>query len=762
MASPDVSEPRVTAAPGRVHESDLAIVGFGFSGLSTLAHLVAAGLPISVAIAADDHSGRGLAYGTEEPRHLLNVVSRRMGAWAMAPGDFGDWLAGSEARCACQTMEVPVPGLDDFAPRALYGAYLASVRARVLTQARAIGMRLRWIDHRVDRIARHADGGWWIEAGPAALRAQAVVIATSNEPRQDVDMTTHRSVSDLRRRPPRDDGDPAVLIGTGLSAVDALLTLRAGGFAGPIVALSRTGLLPRAHMRGNVLMQLDEAELAALGDVSAIVRFVRARPGVPGDGWRERLDSLRPHTAKIWQRLSAAQQLSALRRWSTWWSVHRHRMAPDIAEVIEPELAAGGLRVLAVREVDVTADVGRMRRVMITARDGATERLRATAVVNCTGSQLDVRRSRDPLLPTMVRDGLVSVHHTGIGLVADEDLRVGDALYAVGSLLVGQLWESIAVPELREQSASIAAAVVADLAGLRRRGLDGRLTRQPGSPMMSVPTGHSMNHRSHDLTAHPTEGSAYGVMSTLSDKTTVLSGYTALVTGGSRGIGAGIAEALDAAGAGVAIGYRSRDAEVELMLRRLRPGATAHRADLTDEAQAHGLVDEVTRRHGGLDMLVLNAGVWRGGRIDQLPAEDWRFVIDGCLTSAYHVTHRAVPWLRRSGRGRLVIVSSVIGLSGFAGDGAYAAAKAGLIGLTRSLARELGRDGVTVNAVAPGYVETEMTQEIPDGSREKLLARTAIRRPGSVEDVASAVRFLLCDGDYVTGHVLVVDGGLTL
>jgi 3-oxoacyl-[acyl-carrier protein] reductase len=252
------------------------------------------------------------------------------------------------------------------------------------------------------------------------------------------------------------------------------------------------------------------------------------------------------------------------------------------------------------------------------------------------------------------------------------------------------------------------------------------------------------------------------VMSTLSDKTTVLSGYTALVTGGSRGIGAGIAEALDAAGAGVAIGYRSRDAEVELMLRRLRPGATAHRADLTDEAQAHGLVDEVTRRHGGLDMLVLNAGVWRGGRIDQLPAEDWRFVIDGCLTSAYHVTHRAVPWLRRSGRGRLVIVSSVIGLSGFAGDGAYAAAKAGLIGLTRSLARELGRDGVTVNAVAPGYVETEMTQEIPDGSREKLLARTAIRRPGSVEDVASAVRFLLCDGDYVTGHVLVVDGGLTL
>jgi 3-oxoacyl-[acyl-carrier protein] reductase len=244
--------------------------------------------------------------------------------------------------------------------------------------------------------------------------------------------------------------------------------------------------------------------------------------------------------------------------------------------------------------------------------------------------------------------------------------------------------------------------------------------------------------------------------------TTKLSGYTALITGGSRGIGARIAETLDAAGAGIAIAYRSRDDDAEAMLQRLRPGATAHRADLTDEAQAHGLVDEVSRRHGGLDMLVLNAGVWRGGRIDRLPADDWRFVIDGSLTSAYHVAHRAVPWLRRSARGRLAIVSSVIGLSGFAGDGAYAAAKAGLIGLTRSLAKELVRDGVTVNAVAPGYVETEMTQEIPDASRDKLLARTAIRRPGTAQDVASAVRFLLCDGDYVTGHVLVVDGGLTV
>jgi 3-oxoacyl-[acyl-carrier protein] reductase len=241
-----------------------------------------------------------------------------------------------------------------------------------------------------------------------------------------------------------------------------------------------------------------------------------------------------------------------------------------------------------------------------------------------------------------------------------------------------------------------------------------------------------------------------------------LSGYTALVTGGSRGIGAAIARALDAHGADVAIGYRSREAEAEQVLEALAPGATAHRADLTDEAQAHALVDDVRARHGALDILVLNAGVWRGGRIDSLPADDWHTVIDGCLTSVYNVAHRAVPLLRRSPRGRLVIVSSVIGLSGFPGDSAYSAAKAGLIGLTRSLARELGREGVTVNAVAPGYVETEMTQEIPDRSRDALLARTAIRRPGTVEDVASAVRFLVCDGDYVTGHVLVVDGGLTV
>lgn len=243
---------------------------------------------------------------------------------------------------------------------------------------------------------------------------------------------------------------------------------------------------------------------------------------------------------------------------------------------------------------------------------------------------------------------------------------------------------------------------------------------------------------------------------------TGLSGYIALVTGGSRGIGAAIARALDAHGADVAIGYRSRGADAEEVLQALAPGATAHRADLTDEAQARALVDDVSAAHGGLDILVLNAGVWRGGRIDSLPAREWHTVIDGCLTSVYNVAHRAVPLLRRSPRGRLVIVSSVIGLSGFPGDSAYSAAKAGLIGLTRSLARELGRDGVTVNAVAPGFVETEMTREIPDRSRDALLARTAIRRPGSVEDVAAAVRFLVCDGDYVTGHVLVVDGGLTI
>ncbi|HTR75226.1 MAG TPA: 3-oxoacyl-ACP reductase family protein [Solirubrobacterales bacterium] len=246
------------------------------------------------------------------------------------------------------------------------------------------------------------------------------------------------------------------------------------------------------------------------------------------------------------------------------------------------------------------------------------------------------------------------------------------------------------------------------------------------------------------------------------DRSAPLAGRTALVTGGSRGIGAAISRELNAAGADVAVNYRSDRAAAEAVLADLGEGASAWQADVADGEAVSKMVDEVTARHGGLDVLVVNAGVWRGGPIDRLAPADWSLVVDTSLTGAYHLVRAALPRMKEAGFGRVIVVSSAIGLIGFPGDGAYAAAKAGLLGFVKSISKEGGRDGVTVNAVAPGFVETDMTGEVPERARERMLSRTSLRRPGTPEEIALAVRFLACEGSYVTGQTLVVDGGLSL
>lgn len=241
-----------------------------------------------------------------------------------------------------------------------------------------------------------------------------------------------------------------------------------------------------------------------------------------------------------------------------------------------------------------------------------------------------------------------------------------------------------------------------------------------------------------------------------------LRGRSALVTGGSRGIGAAISRELNACGATVAVNYRSDHAAAEAVVGELGDGASAWAADVADLASVETMVAGVTERYGGLDVLVVNAGVWRGGLIEQLAPSDWSLVVDTSLTGAYHLVRAALPALRQGDYGRVVVVSSVIGLIGYAGDSAYASAKAGLFGFVKSVAKECGRDGVTVNAIAPGFVETEMTEDVPERARERMVARTSLRRPGTPEEIAHAVRFLACDGSYVTGQTLVVDGGLSL
>ena len=234
-----------------------------------------------------------------------------------------------------------------------------------------------------------------------------------------------------------------------------------------------------------------------------------------------------------------------------------------------------------------------------------------------------------------------------------------------------------------------------------------------------------------------------------------LEGKTALVTGGSRGIGRAIALELGVAGASVVVGYRGGKAEAEAVAAEI--GGRAVQADVSDPEAARALVED----SGEVDILVNNAGITRDGLLARMPDEDWRDVIETNLSAMFYTCRAAArPMMKRRG-GAIVNVSSIVGVHGNPGQTNYAAAKAGIIGFTKSLARELGSRGVRANVVAPGYVTTQLTDVLPDGAKDAMLAATPLGRLGDPEDVARAVRFLCSDAaSFITGEVLLVDGGL--
>ena len=238
----------------------------------------------------------------------------------------------------------------------------------------------------------------------------------------------------------------------------------------------------------------------------------------------------------------------------------------------------------------------------------------------------------------------------------------------------------------------------------------------------------------------------------------------ALVTGGSRGIGAAIAAALAADGYDVAVGYRGgADAAAGVVAAIEATGrrGVALAADVAVEDEAAGLVSATEDALGPIDALVLNAGITRDGLFMRMSSEDWQSVIDTNLTGAFYVTRAALRGMLKRRGGSIVAVSSVVGLTGNPGQANYAAAKAGLIGMVKSLAREAGGRGVRVNAVAPGYIATDMTADLPDATRDQILGATPLGRLGTPEDVAGVVSFLCSDAaGFITGSVISIDGGL--
>ena len=242
-----------------------------------------------------------------------------------------------------------------------------------------------------------------------------------------------------------------------------------------------------------------------------------------------------------------------------------------------------------------------------------------------------------------------------------------------------------------------------------------------------------------------------------------LKNRVAIVTGGSRGIGAAIAMELAKQGAKVIINYNNSPGSAEMVVSSIKKiGGEAHmvQADISNYEEAKKLINETINHFGQLDILVNNAGITRDSSFKKLSEEDWRTVIDVNLNSLYNTSSLALPYLLESDAGRIVNISSIIGQAGGFGQTNYAAAKAGIIGYTKSLALELAKSNVTVNAICPGFINTEMVQEIPEQVLQNIIAKIPARRLGAPEEIARGVAYLCQDGGYITGQQLNINGGL--
>ncbi len=246
----------------------------------------------------------------------------------------------------------------------------------------------------------------------------------------------------------------------------------------------------------------------------------------------------------------------------------------------------------------------------------------------------------------------------------------------------------------------------------------------------------------------------------------LLEGKKAIVTGGSRGIGRAIAIKLAQSGADVAVNYNSNANLAEEVVKEIKSfgrESFSVKADVSDYAQAEEMIKIVEAKFNGVDILVNNAGITKDALLIKMKEDEWEDVISANLKSVFNCTKAVSRLMMKKRQGRIINISSVVGVIGNAGQGNYAASKAGIIGFAKTTARELGIRGITVNVVAPGYIQTDMTDKLSDGMREQLLTQIPLKKLGSTEDVANLVGFLASDeAAYITGQVIHVDGGMVM
>jgi len=434
--------------------TDAVIIGGGFSGTMIAAELARRGFS-SVLVDGSGRAGRGTAYSTPETAHLLNVVAGKMGAWADKPGDFAETVAAE--------------GYDpnQFVPRRRYGDYLG----QILRQARDSGL-VTVISGDAAAAERSATG-WSVRmADGSQVNAKALVLAQGNQAPAPLpfarglpkDLFVSDPWSEAGRgailRAAASGGD-VLLIGTGLTMVDVVLSLDEARLRGRITALSRRGLAPRAHAdHGVAPVTLEEVPQ---GSLKRLWRWLLDRGAAVG--WRAAVDSLRPHSHAIWRALSGAEQRRFLRHVRPWWDVHRHRIAPQVADRIRRLVQLGQLEIVAGRVTDMWAKDGKLD-VAIKRRGKRESTDQAFALaINCTGPLGSISASEDPLLKGLFDAALAKPDALDLGIEVDERSRIvgGDRAWAIGPLSKGAFWEITAVPDIRGQVAHVADDIAEEL-----------------------------------------------------------------------------------------------------------------------------------------------------------------------------------------------------------------------------------------------------------------------------------------------------------
>ena len=424
----------------------VAILGFGFSGLMVVANLVrSATRPLEIYIISPDASGLGIAYSTTHLGHLLNVPAGRMGAFADDVGGFHAWLQTQT------THQHFTPA--DFVPRAIYGQYLQSIWRDTQEMAVQKKLMLKMVPATATHMATGDELAVRTDRGDN-IAVDEIVLATGHEMQP---VLTHLPADKVIQNPWVPDAfaaaknwaSPVMLMGAGLTAIDVLLSLRAAGYAGEVIMVSRHGLLPQVHASISQPHAFDKDVWLAAPSLLKWMRMLRHAAAT--HEWRAVVDSIRPHTAQLWQRLTTREQQRFMRRLMSFWNVHRHRMAPEIAAQVQAEMAAGTLRVVKNKQIDA-----------VIANDKLTP---DHTVINCTGPKMNVAKSTKPLLKQALADGVIEQHATKAGIAVDPEYRAWGAAYprlsVIGSLMTGQFLESAAVPELRVQAAVIAARMEA-------------------------------------------------------------------------------------------------------------------------------------------------------------------------------------------------------------------------------------------------------------------------------------------------------------